>query len=260
MGSSWHDRLSRALRAAQKRRLLLGNLCGLGAPIVLAACLVPARSSFAPSAAALLFVALIVAVAIGGSRSSGLLASISSGLWFDFFLTSPYQRFAISHRSDLETTLSLFFVGVIVTELAARGRHHRQVAVQEADHLAVIYELSEMVSLGVPASRVVERATDELVELLHLRRCAFGSGPPAANRTTVMSDGEVVHGGFFWGVSTMGLPGSELDLPVHYAGRILGRFVMVPTPGWPVPPEKMIVAVAIAGQAGAALATRARIA
>jgi K+-sensing histidine kinase KdpD len=260
VGSGWHERLRRAAEATKRRRLPLGHLSGVGAPIVLAACLVPARTSFAPSAAALLFVALIVAVAVLGSRLSGFIASVSCGLWFDFFLTRPYERFAISQRADLETTISLFVVGIIVTELAARSRHHRQVAVQEADHVAVIHELSEMVSLGVPAARVVEAATDQLVELLQLRRCRFESGPPAQNRTTVMSDGEVVHGGFLWGVCAMGLPGSEVDLPIHYAGKVLGRFVMVPTPGWPVPLEKMIVAVAIAGQSGAALATRARIA
>lgn len=260
MALSGHDRLKQVTGALIERRLALGNLCGVAGPVVLAACLVPARSSFDGSAAALVFVALIVAVAILGSRVSGFLASAFSGLWFDFFLTRPYERFAISHRNDLETTISLFVVGIIVTELAARGRHHREIAVQEADHLAVVHELSEMVSMGVPAARVVERATEELIELLHLKRCSFESGAPGANRTTVMSDGEVVHGGFFWGVSTMGLPGSEIDLPVHYGGKVLGRFVMVPTPGWPVALSRMIVAVSIAGQTGAALATRARIA
>jgi hypothetical protein len=36
--------------------------------------------------------------------------------------------------------------------------------------------------------------------------------------------------------------------------------VLGPTPGWRVSPQLMIVAVAVASQAGAALATRARIA
>lgn len=181
-------------------------------------------------------------------------------MWFDFFLTRPYERFAISQRADLETTVSLFVVGLIVTELAARGRHHRIAAVEGSDYVSLIHELSEMVSIGVPAHQVVERATDELNGLLHLKRCTFESGAPSAHRTTVMSDGEVVHGGFLWGISTMGLPGADLDLPVHFGGRVIGRFVLVPTPGWPVPMERMIVAVAVAGQVGAALATRARIA
>jgi K+-sensing histidine kinase KdpD len=245
---------------AVARRFMIANVFGVGAPVVLAACLVPARSSFAPSAAAIIFVALIAAAAIAGTRTAGVFASISSGLWFDFFLTRPYERFAISQRADLETTISLFVVGLIVTELAARGRHYRITAVEESDHVFLIHELSEMVSIGAPANQVVERATDELTVLLHLKGCTFEQGAPQAHRTTVMSDGEVVHGGFLWGITTMGLPGTDLDLPVHFGGRVIGRFVLVPTPGWPVPSERMIVAVAIAGQAGAALATRARIA
>ena len=58
----------------------------------------------------------------------------------------------------------------------------------------------------------------------------------------------------------MGLPGPEVDLPVQSGGRVVGRFVMVPTPGWLVPDERVIVAVSIAAYAGAAQATRARIA
>ena len=49
-------------------------------------------------------------------------------MWFDFFLTRPYDRFAISHRPDLETTIAIFVVGVLVTELAARSRRHWQAA------------------------------------------------------------------------------------------------------------------------------------
>jgi hypothetical protein len=243
---------------ASARKASISNLAGMVAPLVAAACLVPARSSLADSAAALIFVAIIAAVAILGTRTAGFLASVSSGLWFDFFLTRPYERFAISQRPDLETTISLLVVGVIVTELAARGRHHHQVALQEADFVSLMHEIGEMVASGAPAARVVERSCVELTDLLHLKSCTFESGASRTHRPTVRPDGEVLHGGFLWAVASMGLPGPEIDLPVHYAGRTLGRFVMVPTPGSPVPAERMIVAVAIAGQTGAALATRAR--
>ena len=191
---------------------------------------------------------------------AGILASVSSGLSFDFFLTRPYERLAISHSADLETTVSLFVVGLIVTELAARGRHHRRIAVEESDYVELIYELGEMVATGEPAVAVTDRASAELTDLLHLRGCRYERSVPGPHRTTILSDCSVVHGGFLWGVSTMGLPGKEVDLPVYYAARMLGRFVLVPTPGLPVSHERIVVAVAIAAQAGAALATRARIA
>ncbi len=263
-----HERMTPNLRdltravshAAAVSRNSLANLCGVVLPLGVSASLMPARASLAGTAAALILVALVAAIAILGNRFAGVLASASSALWFDFFLTQPYERFAISHRADLETTISLFVVGLIVTELAARGRHHRVVAVEEADYVALLHDLGEMVALGAPAAEVIERACHELTHLLHLRRCEYQPGAPRPNRTTILSDGQVVHGGLLWGVSTMGLPGSDLDLPIHHGGRILGRFVLVSTPGWPVSRERLIVAVAVAAQVGAALATRARIA
>jgi len=245
---------------AADRKPALAAAGGVVAPLAVAAALVPVRASLADSAAALILVAVIAAVAILGTRPAGVLSTVSSVLSFDYFLTRPYGRLAISHRADLETTVSLFVVGLVVTELAARGRHHRQVAHVESDYVALIYDFAEMVAQGELAAHVVERATGELIELLHLRACRYQPGVPGPHRTTVLSHGEVVHGGLLWGVSNLGLPGSELDLPVHHGGRTLGRFVLVPTPGWPVPLERMIVAVAIADQTGAALASRARIA
>jgi K+-sensing histidine kinase KdpD len=260
MTSERRELVRRAWLAAAARKSAVANLFGLLAPLAVAGLLVPARESLVGTAAALILVALIAAIAILGTRVAGLLASASSALWFDFFLTRPYERLAISHRADLETAISLLVVGVIVTELAARSRHHRQVAVEEADFVAVIHKLGEMIALGEPSVRVVDTASAELMELLDLHGCEYVTGIPAPHRTTVMSDGQVIHGGLQWGVSTMGLPGRDLDLPVQFGGRTFGRFVLVPTPGHPVPLERMIVAVSIASQTGASLATRARIA
>jgi K+-sensing histidine kinase KdpD len=260
MATSWSDVARKVADAAVARKGTIGNTVGAVAPLGLAAALVPLRQSFVGTAAALALVAVVAAIAILGSRFAGFVASVSSALSFDFFLTRPYERFAISHRSDLETAISLFVVGLIVTELAARVRHHRRVAAEESDYLVLIHDLGEMVAQGAQVADVIERASNELIHLLHLRRCSYLPGVPDPKRTTVQSHGEVVLGSVRWGIATMGLPGRELDLPVHHGGRKLGRFVIVPTPGWPVSHERMIVAVAIAGQVGAALTTRIRIA
>jgi hypothetical protein len=238
----------------------VSNICGLVLPAAVSAALIPARASLANTAAALVLVAVIAGVAIFGSRAAGFLASISSGIWFDFFLTRPYDRFAISQRADLETTISLLVVGLIVTELAARSRHHRTVAGEEADYIHLIHEIGEMVAIGELSGNVVERASEDLVGLLGLRSCTYEAGAPAPHRPTVLFDGRVLNASAIWGVSTLGLPGPELDLPVNFGGRTVGRFVLIPTPGAPVKPERLIVAVAIAGHVGASLASRARIA
>jgi Domain of unknown function (DUF4118) len=236
------------------------SICGLVLPAAVSAALVPARASLANTAAALVLVAVIAGIAIFASRAAGIIASVSSGIWFDFFLTRPYERFAISQRADLETTISLFVVGLIVTELAARSRHHRTVAGEEADYIHLIHEIGEMVAIGELSGIVVERASEDLIGLLSLRSCTYEAGTPAPHRPTVLFDGRVLNAGAIWGTSTLGLPGPELDLPVNFGGRTVGRFVLIPAPGMPVKPERLIVAVAIAGHVGGSLASRARIA
>ena len=67
-------------------------LAGVFGPPALCAVLVPFRHSFANTDAALVLVAGVVAVAALGNRLGGWLAAISAGIWFDFFLTKPYEQ------------------------------------------------------------------------------------------------------------------------------------------------------------------------
>ena len=113
-----------------------------------------------------------------GNRASGVLATVSATLCFDFFLTRPYEQFAITHRPDIETAVSLFVVGIVVTELAARNRHHHEVATEESDYVGLIYTVSELAASGAPAHEVLERVRGELIDLLHLRACRYESGVP----------------------------------------------------------------------------------
>jgi hypothetical protein len=227
-------------------------------PLAVAAVLVPFRETFANAAAALVLVAVVVAVATLGTRTAGFIAAGSASLWFDFFLTRPYERFAITQRPDIETAISLFVVGMVVTELAARSRHHHQVAAEESDYVELIYGVSELVASGAPTREVIDRVRGELIELLHLRDCRYEAGAPLRRMTRIEHDGQVLLGGLLWGVHEMGLPGRELELLVQSRGHVLGRFLIKPTPAWPVSLRRRVVAVALADQAGAALTPRLR--
>ena len=222
-------------------------------PLCVAAILVPFRSSFANTASALILVAVIVAVAALGNRVSGFVATVSATVWFDYFLTRPYEMLAITHRPDIETAVSLFVVGIIVTELAARNRHHHETATEEADFVALIHDVSELATSGAPSREVVERVRNELITLLHLQACRYESGSANQPILQLEHDGRVFLGGRVWAVDRMGLPGPKIELMVQGQGRALGRFVMTPTPGYEVSYERRVVAVAIVDQVGASL-------
>ena len=237
----------------RNQRDRVATVAALVLPLGIAAILVPFRASFASPASALVLVAVVVGVAALGHRGAGILATISATLWFDFFLTRPYERLAITHRPDVETAVSLFVVGIVVTELAARNRHHSQAATEGSDSVGLIHVVSELAASGAPADEVIERVRIELIELLHLRDCRYESRLPQRRRTRIEPDGHVMLGGGVWGVHRLGLPGPELELPVQARGRTLGRFVLKPTPGYPVSRQRRVVAVALAAQVGAAV-------
>jgi hypothetical protein len=130
------------VKVVKHHRIWMALLGALVAPLTLAAVLVPFRDSFTNAAAALLLVAVVAVVAVAGNRFSGVVASLSSALWFDFFLTRPYERLVISHRNDIETTVSILIVGVIVTELAARSRHHFKAANEGSNYVEMIHGLA----------------------------------------------------------------------------------------------------------------------
>jgi len=251
---SWgNDRTEVDMGRLQYHRDAIAVVAGLVLPFAVAAVVVPFRANFAHTASALVLVAVVVGVAANGNRGAGFVAAVSSSLWFDFFLTKPYERFAITQRADIETAVSLFLVGIAVTELAARNRHHRVVASEESDYVAAIYGLSALAATGAPAGQVIAQASDALVELLHLRSCRFDAQLSERRVGQIDHDGHVYLGAVRWGADHMGLPGKELELLVHARGQVVGGFVLEPTPAWPISKERRLVAVAIADQVGSVL-------
>ena len=239
------------MNSLRRHQNLVFVTAGLVLPLALVAIMVPFRSNFADPAAALVLVAAIVAVAVVGNRGAGFVAALSAAVWFDFFLTRPYEKFAITQRADIETTVCLFVVGLVVTELAARNRRHREIATEESDYVGLIYRISELAVSGAAPNQVVEVAVRELSDLLHLRACRYEAGRPTRPAMQIENDGHVRIAGALWAVDVMGLPGPELELLVRSGGQTQGRFVLKPTPGYPVELQRRVVAVAIADQVGA---------
>jgi hypothetical protein len=192
-------------------------------------------------------------VSVGGNRVTGFVGSVFSALWFDFFLTRPYEQLSISHRPDVETTICLLVVGLTVSELAARSRHHLRASSQESRYVAMVRELTEVAQTAT-GDLLVERAEPMMVDLLSLRDCRFDVRPSDPPMARILASGEVVHVGMQWPVEEMGLPGPEAEIVTRWRGRTLGRFVLTPTPGEPVTQERRAVAALLATVVAAGLA------
>lgn len=228
-------------------------VAGFVLPLVLAALLVPFRTDFADAAASLVLIAGVTLVAIVGTRTAGYVASVSASLWFDFFLTRPYEQLTINHAPDVEITVSLFLVGVMITELAARNRHHQADALEESSYVGLLYKVSELVAMGRSADQVIDGVREALIELLQLRDCRFERGRDFERTKELGRDGRVFLGGLNWPVNDWGLPGPEIALPVLSRGRVVGRFVLSPTIGEGVSLRRRLVAIAVADQVGSLL-------
>jgi K+-sensing histidine kinase KdpD len=240
----------------QRNRSRIMFALAIVGPLLIALALVPSRGEFAGAAAALVFVVAIVAFSVGGNRFVGFVASISSVIWYDFYLTKPYDRLTISHRPDIETAICLLIVGVVVSELAARSRHLSRVSTEEAEYVDMVRNLTELANGTAPSSVVIERAVPSIMQLLDLRDCRFERAPSDPPMARIMSNGEVTHVGLDWPVNQMGIPGPEAEIVAQWRGRDLGRFVITPTPGEPISRERRVVAALLVSVVGAAIATR----
>ncbi len=157
-------------------------LAGLVAPLALAALLVPFRGSFPNTDAALALILVVVAVAANGYRPAGILAAASAAVWFDFFLTRPYERFTIDGRADIETTALLLVIGVAVTEIAVWGRRQHAAASRRAGYLDGIHAAAQAAATGSSAPALIDQVAGQLTRVLSLESCRFQYGAAGLGR------------------------------------------------------------------------------
>ena len=246
-------------RLSSSSRVRLALIAGVALPFAVAAALVPFRSSFPNAGEALVLVVAIVAVAANGHRAAGMVAAASAAIWFDFFLTRPYERFSITRRADIEITLLLLLVGAAVTELAVRGRRHRELAATDAAYLTSIGAVTDLVASNASPRVVIDQVTIRLTTLLGLNSCrfeqsAFGGLP------RLESDGRLHIGQDLWDVDRYGMPKSGVELLANCNRIAYGRFLLQANPASAPPLAALQVAVILANQVGVALANEARIA
>ncbi|MEU9011792.1 DUF4118 domain-containing protein [Streptomyces sp. NPDC048479] len=225
------------------------------APPAVAALLVPFRTDLTHATSALILVVVVVAVAAIGNRMAGALAALSCAVWFDFFLTQPYQTFTINDADDIETAVLLLIVGLVVSQLAARARRLQVITVTDAGYLARIHETAQLVQATGSSDKVVDHVRRQLIDVLELRDCRFEYGSLLGRPPRLEQDGDVFVARRRWDVERRGWPDGEIELRALAGGHYRGRFMLQPRPGAVPSRQARLVAVTLADQTGSALDT-----
>ena len=235
-------------RYLTRDRIVIG--AALTAPLAVAAILLPFRASWSNTNVALLLVVVVVGVAVTGNRVAGGLAAVVAALWFDFFFTVPYYRFTIRSRADVTTAVLLLFTGLVVSQLAARARRLRVVAVTDAGYLAQIHETASLAKSATVPEVVVNHVREQLTALLDLDGARFEYGALLGHPPRLEPDGTVTVRHSRWDVQLSGLPAEEIELRTFGNGQYHGRFMLQARPGSRPSLQARLVAVTLAGQAG----------
>jgi hypothetical protein len=230
-------------------------LAALAAPLAVAAVLLPFRASWSNTNVALLLVVVVVGVAATGSRTAGSVAAVWAAIWFDFFFTVPYYRFTIHSPADVTTAVLLLLTGLAVSQLAARARRLKVVAVTDAGYLGQIHEIASLATSTMVPDVVADRVRAQLVGLLDLEAARFEYGSLLGHPPRLEPDRTVRMGHSRWDVDLSGLPAEEIELRVFGNGQYHGRFMLTAKPGARPSLQARLVAVTLADMTGRAFGT-----
>lgn len=223
----------------------------LVAPFAVAGAWIPLRAHYSNLDAALLLVLVVMAVGTFGSVFGAFAAAASAAWWFDFFDTKPYAQPTIAYRPDLVTFIVLAVVGAIAGATSAAYTRRRGTERQGDADMARLRSVGELLATSTELVQIVSAIAGEIRETLGLKECWFAAAGPRG------LPGEDVPGAPV--VSREGaclvedVSQWEVLLPVWAQGAVLGDFILEGRGRLP-PQKRFAFAVALADQAGAALA------
>ena len=244
--------------AREHRGAVLGAAAVL--PLLVSAVFAALGHGVTSTTAVLVLVLVVVAAAATGDRIAGIVAALSGGLWYDFFLTQPYRRFTITDPDDITVTVLLVVIGIAVTEVALWGHRQQAGASRRAGYLDGALRTAEIVAARDGSSAALaDVVAGQIAEVLGVDACRFVPGPLRDQRLAVLAhDGSVTRNGRPVKVERDGLPSDEeTALLVTRADETLGYFVLTAAGDLAYPSlEQRRVAVLLADQVGAALDER----
>ena len=170
-------------------------------------------------------------MAATGNRLARRWAAVSAAAWFDFFFTQPYERFTISHSSDVTTFVLLLVVGLAVSQLAAYARRLKAITIADAGYLARVVDSAAATQSAGSPDAVVEHVRKQLISMLELRDCRFEYGMLLGQPPRLERDGTLRTRYGQWPVDDVGLPDEEIELRAFGNGQYRGRYMLTPALG-----------------------------
>ena len=250
------SRVIELVASGRRRRALVLSL-SVGVPVVVCALSGLMRDRVSTTSAALVLVLCVVVAGTSGQRIAALLAAVSGGISFDFFLTQPYHSLVISDPNDVEVTVLLIVIGVIVTEATMWGLRQESRAARRSGYLEGALRAAENAhSPDMPTTTLVRFTAAQIAEVLGVSACRFVPGPVHDSRLAVLHhDGRVTRNDRTLDVEKNGLPiDGETALEVRRGSDTLGHFVITSASAMAYPTaEQRRVAVLLADQVAGAL-------
>ena len=163
------------------------------APLVTCAVLSAFRESLPAATNVLILVLVVIAAASTGVRAAGIVAAVSAGVWFDFFLTQPYGQLAINDPDEVEAAVLLVVIGAAVTEVALWGHRQQARANRRAGYLDGVLGTAEIVTLSTESpDALTAHVAEQIKQVLAVSRCRFVLGPVRDPRIPVLGhEGDV---------------------------------------------------------------------
>jgi hypothetical protein len=235
--------------------IYIGTAVGALAALFLSFALVPLREHLPNADMALALVIPVLLGAITGGRIAGVVTAVVAALSFNFVFTKPYLSLRIASGDDIATFVMLAIVGLVAAELGARARRGGVDARETRSELDRLYRVGDLSSRGADVDDVVSAARAELIGLFGLVECVYEatpSGPelPRLGQRGALEHARLVASGDFL------LPIDGVEVQVKGRGHEYGRLVLYAAEMTRAPLQKRLVAVAIADELGATLASR----
>ncbi len=141
----------------------------LSAPVIIALStllMLPLRSQIPAVNLVMLYLVGVVAIALRFGRGPSILATVLSGLCFNFFFVLPYHGFKASEIEHVITFLMLLLTGVIIGSQTARLRLQAITARKREKYTATLYAMTRELTANRGKVNLAQVASSHIADIM----------------------------------------------------------------------------------------------